>query len=101
MDYADQFPESFAHWKKTSNSIICLAADDEAHLQREYARAAKLGADVAKFLEPDVDDQWTSIAFYADAETRKKFRHLGIVGKKEGALNKHATEAKLVEPLPV
>jgi hypothetical protein len=91
-NFADQQPEAFRAWKRESNSIICLAADDEERLKREYARAVKLlGARVAFFTEPDIDDEWTAIAFYADAQTRRKFKHLGVAGRRQGGLQKTTT----------
>ena len=56
------------------------------------------------FAEPDIENQWTSIAFYATAAVRRKLRHLGMVGKKEGDLNKTffaAEAARLQEASPV
>lgn len=89
-DFAHQQPEAFRRWKQESNSIICLAADDEERLKREYARAVKLVGDaVTYFTEPDVDDQWTAVAFYADAQTRRKFKHLSVAGRRQGELQKN------------
>lgn len=102
-DFADQCYEGFREWKRDSNSIIVLGVDDEESLKRQYEKVRKLlGNDAygpVSFAEPDIDDQWTSIAFYAPFAVRRKLRHLPVVGRKEGQLNKTFFASDAAKPL--
>lgn len=80
-DFADEFPEDFKQWKKTSNSIICLAVNNEHELEKWYQKLSEL-TNVTKFYEPDLNDELTSICLYADHDVRKKLSSLPLLGRK-------------------
>jgi len=75
-DFAHQHPAVFTKWKAESNSVICLAAKSEEHLQRLYHKfSARTEASI--FFEPDVNE-WTSMCLYGTPEVRKALSHLPL-----------------------
>ena len=78
-DFAYEHPDFFKQWKQDSNSIICLAAKDEATLLKLYDKYSKLTPAV-KFFEPDVD-AYTSICLYGTEKIRRSLSHLPLVLK--------------------
>ncbi len=82
-DFAAARPEEFAAWKAASNSIICLAVPDEDALKRQREKVGRLlpeGSEAIVFTEPDIGDEWTAFAFYAQWPVRKKLKHLPLAG---------------------
>ena len=80
-DFAYEHPETFKNWKEESNSIICLQAKDEAHLQKLYEKL-KLMTPSVMFFEPDVNE-FTSLCVYGTPAIRKKLSHLPLSLKQQ------------------
>jgi len=55
-------------WEAASNSLVLLAVPDEATLQQLFEFAEGRGLPVAAFHEPDINDELTAIALFADDE---------------------------------
>lgn len=80
-DFAIQYAEIFAKWQSTSNTLVCLQANDEAHLATLLEKLKVAEHPVTAFREPDFEDSLTAISFVADRPLRKKFSSLSLAGK--------------------
>ncbi len=76
-DFAVEHPETFQQWKNESNSIISLSVPAEQDLKDWYTTLVEKAL-VTYFVEPDIDDQWTSICLYAEYDVRKLMRSLPL-----------------------
>jgi predicted lactoylglutathione lyase len=70
-EFAHQYPNQFSDWIQNSNYLISLSVDDEEKLQRLFYKLQDNGAHVVAFIEPDIDNQLTSICYYGTPELRK------------------------------
>jgi len=80
-DFAYEFPNEFNHWKKTSNSVICLGCKSEQELENLYNKFSEI-TPIIKFFEPDVDE-CTSICLLGTPEVRRKLSHLPLLKPKK------------------
>lgn len=76
-DFAEQHPTTFNKWKIESNSIICLAIENETALLQLAGLLSKQ-TDVSVFYEPDISEH-TSICFYATPQIRKSLKSLKLL----------------------
>ena len=77
-EFAHQFPNQFNDWKRDSNYLISLSVDNEEKLQRLFYKLQDNGADVVAFIEPDINDQLTSICYYGTPELMKITQKLDL-----------------------
>lgn len=75
-DFAYEHPQKFIEWKKTSNSLICLAAKSESHLIKLYEKYRHV-TEASLFFEPDID-AYTSVCLFGTPEVRKSLSHLPL-----------------------
>ncbi len=80
-EYARKHGPRFDDWHQTSNTLVCLQANDENHLKHIAATLDETGHPVATFTEPDLEDSMTAVVFVAHRELRKKFSSLPLAGK--------------------
>lgn len=60
--FVAEHPELERAWYEQSNTLVVLEVPDESALAALEARARALGAPVAAFREPDLDDALTGVA---------------------------------------
>lgn len=82
LDLAAAYTEEFLVWQKSCNTIVVLAAKDEAALEVLSKRAEVKNIRHVVFREPDVGNQITSIAFVPDERVRKFCSSLPLAGAK-------------------
>lgn len=58
--FAAAHPDADRTWFANSNNIVALSVPDEATLARTLAESEATGALVARFTEPDLDDELTA-----------------------------------------
>ena len=80
--YAIAYPQNLQEWDGSSGSIICLAIKSEQDLLKLHKKLSLNNIDVVIFNEPDLDNQFTSLCYYANYESRKLVSHLPLLGKK-------------------
>jgi len=65
--FARDYPVTFEQWERTSNTVVCLAVDDERALHElwrkanELSEATESGLAISIFREPDFDDELTCV----------------------------------------
>lgn len=65
--FARDYPEAFDAWQRTSNTVVCLAVEDEPTLNellRHATRASEASETrlaISTFHEPDFDDELTCV----------------------------------------
>lgn len=60
-EFAQQHPATFFHWQNFDKNIVLLSTDNEKSLMDLYH---KIEGKKSHFTEPDINDQWTAIAFH-------------------------------------
>lgn len=86
IQFQQQNKKAFNNWFKTSNYILFLSCENELELKRLVIRFEKKGLKLAKFYEPDLDNQLTSITL-EPCELSKKLTSslpLAMKGVKNG-----------------
>lgn len=69
------------NWKRTSNSLIVLEAENAEHLSQLLEKAKTLNISTAEFREPDMADEITAIAFAPSEETPTLLAGLPCAGR--------------------
>ena len=65
--FSSDYPETFRNWERSSNTVVCLATENEDELYKLWMRAeaisndSKDGLAVSIFREPDFDNQLTCV----------------------------------------
>ena len=75
-EYIEHFPAAEKAWYETSNTLVCLEADDEAALRTLVEQALNRDVPVAVFEEPDLGGALTAIALGPSAKSL--VRHLDL-----------------------
>ncbi len=70
-------------WNDRSKSIICLAIESEQTLLKLQNKLHYKGIESVLFQEPDLNNEYTSLCYYADYESRKLVSHLPLLGKQK------------------
>lgn len=81
-DFIFEHPVQASEWKKQSNSIITLSVKTLNDLKNLSKKLIKKGYYVTEFLEPDIDNELTSICVYGTSEVRRQLSHLPLTLKK-------------------
>lgn len=68
-------------WYKESNTIVILAADNEAHLHKLMEDGKKLDLAFAPFEEPDFGDEVTAVVFEPKPLTSEFLSLLPLAGR--------------------
>jgi len=76
------------HWKKNSNTVVCLAAKDESHLRSIVAKLQSKNIHVSLFTEPDIGEQLTAIAVAPSGDARRMLSYLPRAGNHSGQICK-------------
>jgi len=84
-EFAAEHPQTFAEWKKESNSIICLSVKDEESLLKLFEKLDKKTPS-SSFYEPDVSS-FTAICVYGTSDIRKSLSHLPLVLNKKSKVS--------------
>lgn len=84
-EFAAEHPQTFAEWKKESNSIICLSVKDEESLLKLFEKLDKKTPS-SSFYEPDVS-AFTAICVYGTSNIRKSLSHLPLVLNKKSKVS--------------
>ncbi len=66
--------EEVIDWKKNSNTMVQLSTTDESTLQHLFFRVQAEGFHPVAFLEPDIQNQLTAIAFIGDKKICHKLK---------------------------
>lgn len=61
-EFAKEHPEEYQNWYETSKYIALLSVKDEHHLKNLIRKLNEKGIKYSIFLEPDIDNQVTSVA---------------------------------------
>lgn len=61
-------------WKENSNTMIQLSTNDESDLRKLFFRVQAEGFHPVAFLEPDIGNQLTAIAFIGDRKICHKLK---------------------------
>lgn len=80
-EFAIAYPQHLKEWSRSSGSIICLAVKTEQDLLKLHKKLSLNNIDLVLFQEPDLDNEFTSLCFYANYESRKLVSHLPLLGK--------------------
>lgn len=80
-DFAEQHYQDFLHWKKESNTVVCLSVKNQLELQKYYERF-RTRTPCVLFYEPDIDE-YTSISFIANPQLQKRVSNLPLTLKKQ------------------
>jgi peptidyl-tRNA hydrolase len=70
--FALDYPETFESWQRSSNTVVCLAVEDENELTSLYQRAERISEDtecglpISTFREPDFNEQLTCVVLAPD-----------------------------------
>ena len=68
-------------WNKETQSVVCLSIENEDKLKALTSTLKGMDVMMSEFYEPDIDNQLTSVAFYAPYEIRKKISSLPLALK--------------------
>lgn len=71
-------PDELLHWHRTSNTIVLVSTENEAHLEAMVRRADAQGLPGVSFLEPDLGGQLASLALPPGDAARKLCRGLPL-----------------------
>jgi len=64
--FASEQQHMVREWEAASNSLVLLAVENEEQLRQFFDYAAGQGLPVTPFYEPDIGDELTAIALFAD-----------------------------------
>lgn len=79
LQFALEYREKFDQWDLESKSVICLSVADENELRDLHNKlTTDLGYKVSMFCEPDIGNEATCLAVYADYGLRKKLSSLPL-----------------------
>ena len=67
-EYVERCPASERAWYETSNTLVCLEAEDEGALRELIDKALARDVPVASFEEPDLNGALTAIALGPSAK---------------------------------
>lgn len=81
IDFTFEHPSLSDDWHEFSNTLVCLQAEDENHLNRISELLSRLKIEHQKFHEPDIENSLTSIAFMSDKKSRKLFSKFPLLLK--------------------
>jgi len=82
--FAIDYREEFERWHETSQYMVSLGAKDENHLKELINKADEKGVKVSIFIEPDLDNQITSITLEPCEAARKMTSSLPKIMKELG-----------------
>ena len=74
-------------WDQKSGSIICLGISSEEALLKLQNKLHHHDVESVLFQEPDLENQYTSLCFYADYSARKLVSNLSLLGKNKKVSN--------------
>lgn len=83
IDYCFSFSNESSDWHKNSNYLINLSVEDELSLRSLSTKLRLHGIKVTEFLEPDLDNQMTAVAFLSNETTRKLTSSLPLALKEQ------------------
>ncbi len=64
-EFALNHPSTFFYWQTKQKNIVLLVVEDEKSLIKLYN---SVKGEKAYFQEPDIEDQWTAIAFFPEED---------------------------------
>lgn len=76
--FTHEWPEIDRAWFLASNYLVVLSVENEAGLYDLVVRAENLGIKLAKFHEPDLDNQLTAISLEPGSKTSAFCAHLPL-----------------------
>ena len=82
--FAIDYREEFERWHETSQYMVSLGAKDENHLKELIKLADGKGIKMSVFIEPDLDNQITSITLEPCEAARKMTSSLPKIMKELG-----------------
>lgn len=82
-DFAIAYPDLHLEWNKESGSIICLSVNSEEELLNIHQKLHRSDVKSVIFQEPDLNNEYTSLCYYADYQSRKLVSHLPLLGKEK------------------
>lgn len=71
VQFQHEHPEIAKDWHDNSKYVICLSTKDENSLKELIKKADNKNIKYSVFLEPDIDNQMTSVAFEPTDATRR------------------------------
>ncbi|GIF77574.1 hypothetical protein Asi02nite_70920 [Asanoa siamensis] len=81
LDFAVAHPATTDAWRRASNAIVLLTAQDELALTRLRADADSAGFETTAVHEPDLDGSLTAVAF--ESAAGRLLRHLPLAARGE------------------
>jgi len=70
-EFAVEYPVQFLNWHDTSNYVALLSVEDEQSLINLANKLRSRGLSVSLFQEPDLNNQYTSLAVEACDKARR------------------------------
>lgn len=81
IQFQHEFPEISKQWHEQSKYLACLSTRDENTLKELIQKAEKKNIKYSVFIEPDIDNQITSVAFEPSDATRRLTSSLPLMLK--------------------
>ena len=81
IDFCFQYPDTAKEWHKNSNYLCQLSVANENELYELAAKAEQRGIKIAKFFEPDVNNELTAICLEPGEATKKLTSKLPLMLK--------------------
>ena len=91
-EFAKEHPETYQHWYNTSKYIALLSVKDEHHIKNLIRKLNEKGIKYSIFLEPDIDNQVTSVSIEPSEEAHHVCKRLPLALKEydnRNLINKH------------
>ena len=83
IQFIFDFPSEGKEWFFNSNYLIFLSVENENDLLDFTERLSQDGIPFSKFIEPDLNNQLTAIAFLSSDKTKKLTHHLPLLLKQD------------------
>jgi len=95
--FSQEHPETFHNWYNFYQGISLLAVPNEDHLKHLISKLAQRGIKYSIFIEPDIDNQVTSIAIEPSEASFKLCSSIPLALREYNTpslLNKHTINRK-------
>lgn len=78
-EFHREHPQEYQKWYEESKTLVLLSVKDEDYLKYFIRQLHEKGVKYSIFLEPDIGNQVTSVAFVADDEAYQLCKKLPLV----------------------